>query len=216
MAKRRNASNSKKPLTTGLSVALSGDGNTAFLGGPGECGAVGAVFVLVARPTINSIAPMSGPVAGGTSVTLTGTRFTGATAVNFDGVPATNVNVVNATTMTATAPAHSFGAVSVVVASSRGESTNSTTFTFTWTATTASLGAAPNPSVSGQNVTFTATVTGATPTGTVTFNHGAMALCSAVTLVGGQAACTTGALAVGSHSMTAVYSGDGTNANSTS
>jgi uncharacterized repeat protein (TIGR01451 family) len=66
-----------------------------------------------------------------------------------------------------------------------------------------------NPSAYGQPVTFTATVTGSggTPTGTVTFMDGASTL-GAATLSGGQATFSTSALAVATHSITAVYGGD--------
>jgi hypothetical protein len=63
-------------------------------------------------------------------------------------------------------------------------------------------------------VTFTATVapvapgTG-TPTGTVDFLEGSTTLASGVTLDGSdQATFTTSSLAVGSHTITADYSGD--------
>ena len=52
------------------------------------------------------VSPNSGPGAGGTSVTITGTNFTGATAVTFGGTAATSVTVVSATSITATSPAH--------------------------------------------------------------------------------------------------------------
>ena len=72
-----------------------------------------------------------------------------------------------------------------------------------------------NPSKPGDSVTFTSKVTGQTPTGTVTFKDGTSALCSAVALQGGgnspAATCTTNALAKGSHSITAAYSGDANN-----
>jgi len=82
--------------------------------------------------------------------------------------------------------------------------------------TSTDLSASVNPSVFGQSVTFTAVVTGMAPTGTVTFKDGVATLCNAVALVSGQASCLTGALGVGSHSITAIYSGDGNNAGSTS
>ena len=53
-------------------------------------------------PVITSFAPAKGPV--GTLVTLTGTDFTGATAVAFNGTAASSFTVVNATTITATVP----------------------------------------------------------------------------------------------------------------
>ncbi|HZL65078.1 MAG TPA: S8 family serine peptidase [Thermoleophilia bacterium] len=58
------------------------------------------------RPTPLTIAgftPASGPV--GTSVTLTGSGFTGATAVRFHGTAATTESVVSDTQITATVPA---------------------------------------------------------------------------------------------------------------
>jgi hypothetical protein len=86
-------------------------------------------------------------------------------------------------------------------------------------ATTTTLAAAPNPSTPGQAVTFTATVRPAsatgTPTGTVTFMDGGTTIGS-VTISGGVATFTTSTLASGSHSITAVYSGDATFAASTS
>jgi len=69
----------------------------------------------------------------------------------------------------------------------------------------------PNPSVFGQPVTFTATVTsaGGTPTGMVVFQDGGSGIvgCTAQPLSGGLATCTTASLAVGTHSVTAQYSG---------
>ena len=50
----------------------------------------------VAAPTVTGISPTSGPSAGGTSVTITGTGFTGATAVDFGTTAATNFDVDSA------------------------------------------------------------------------------------------------------------------------
>jgi len=47
-------------------------------------------------PTVTSITPTAGPTAGGTTVILTGTNFTGATAVNFGST--TVVPTVNSST----------------------------------------------------------------------------------------------------------------------
>ena len=49
--------------------------------------------------------PTSGPEAGGTLVTISGTSFTGATVVDFGTTAATNLSVVNDTTITADSPA---------------------------------------------------------------------------------------------------------------
>lgn len=71
----------------------------------------------------------------------------------------------------------------------------------------------------GQSVTFTAAVTAAgsvQPTGTVIFYDGSTQLGTAQTLVAGAASLTISTLAVGSHSITAVYSGDNNFTTSTS
>ncbi|PYT15438.1 MAG: hypothetical protein DMG59_13780, partial [Acidobacteria bacterium] len=76
--------------------------------------------------------------------------------------------------------------------------------------TTVTLSSSPNPSTFGQSVTFTATVTGAggVPTGTVTFGEGSTVLASNVSVDGGgHAAFSTSTLAVGSHTITATFTG---------
>ncbi len=75
------------------------------------------------------------------------------------------------------------------------------------------LQSSANPSVYGQSVTLTATVSpvapgAGTPSGTVVFKDGATVLGSG-TLASGVATFGTDALAVGTHSITAEYSGDG-------
>jgi len=93
----------------------------------------------------------------------------------------------------------------------------------TLTPTATALVSSANPSIIGQSVTFTATVTDlpgfdkGVPTGTVTFFNGTTAIGSPVPLNGtGGAAITTSALAVGTASITATYSGDTNFATSTS
>jgi hypothetical protein len=49
-------------------------------------------------PIVTKIIPDKGPQSGGTSVTITGTGFTGATAVSFGGIPATSFTVNSAGT----------------------------------------------------------------------------------------------------------------------
>jgi len=58
-----------------------------------------------AAPTVTGIDPAKGPDTGGTSVTISGTGFTGATGVSFGGTSATAFTVVSDTQITATSPA---------------------------------------------------------------------------------------------------------------
>ncbi len=87
-------------------------------------------------------------------------------------------------------------------------------------ASTTTLTSATNPSVWGQPVVFTATITPVSPapTGTVTFQDGGVNIAGCVNrpVAARVATCTTAALAVGSHTVTAVYSGNATYATSAS
>jgi hypothetical protein len=88
------------------------------------------------------------------------------------------------------------------------------------TATTTSLISSLNPSTSGTSVTFTATISNLAATGTVTFedasNADAVLGSGAVNLISGVATLAVTSLALGTHSIIAVYSGDSTYAASTS
>jgi len=91
----------------------------------------------------------------------------------------------------------------------------------TTAATTTTISATPNPSALGQSVKLTATVStdpaSGTPTGSVQFIIDGANFGSAVALgAGGVATITDSALSVGTHTVTAVYSGDTTHTASTS
>ncbi len=74
--------------------------------------------------SIASLTPNNGPTVGGTPVSIKGLALTGTNSVTFGGTPATAVVVVNDTTVTAIAPAHATGAVTVAVGNSSGGSAN--------------------------------------------------------------------------------------------
>ena len=75
------------------------------------------------QPTVLSFSPTSGPV--GTSVVITGTAFTGATAVTFNKVPATSFSVYSYSQITATVPC--CGASGKIKVTTPGGSGSSTT-----------------------------------------------------------------------------------------
>ncbi len=89
----------------------------AVLAAPGSAHATGV-------PTIASVSPGEGPEAGGTSVTITGTNFTGATAVKFGSANAKSFKVNSETSITAKSPAGS-GAVHVTVTAEGTSATSS-------------------------------------------------------------------------------------------
>lgn len=64
----------------------------------------------------SAVSPSSGPVYGGTQVTVTGTGFDPSAIVYFDGMQANNIVYINSTTLTAVTPeSYSDGAVDVDV-----------------------------------------------------------------------------------------------------
>jgi hypothetical protein len=120
-----------------------------------------------AAPQVNSVAPNSGPAAGGTSVTITGTGFLSGATVSLGGTAATNVNVVSSTSITATTAAHAAGAVSVVVTNSDTQSsTLSNAYTYNAGPTVTAINPSTGPIGGGTGLTITGTnfVSGATVT----------------------------------------------------
>ena len=90
-------------------------------------------FTFVPPPTVTGVSPSSGPAAGGTSVTITGTDFTGASAVHFGASQAAGFSVVNATQITATSPAGA-GIADVTVTTASGTSATGAADQFTYDA----------------------------------------------------------------------------------
>lgn len=86
-------------------------------------------LTLTPIPAIDRPTPNGGLAGTTTDVTITGGRFVSGATVTFDGIAATNVVVVNDTTITVTAPAHAVGDVDVVV-TNPGGGTARTRFTY--------------------------------------------------------------------------------------
>lgn len=108
---------------------------------PGGTSAVtgSARFSYAGAPAITGLSTQRGPASGGSSVILSGSDFTGATAVRFGAVQATGFTVDSATRITATAPAGSPGTVAVSVTTPEGTSPASATAQFSYQADSASL-----------------------------------------------------------------------------
>jgi hypothetical protein len=73
-------------------------------------------------PAVTAISPTSGPVAGGTAVTITGVGFTGATTVHVGAVSTTSFFVLSDTSVLVASPAHAAGTVDVTVTTAGGTS----------------------------------------------------------------------------------------------
>jgi alpha-tubulin suppressor-like RCC1 family protein len=160
-------------------VQVSGLNNSGSLFGQGPTGG-GAFFdlALVTVPTVTAVSPATGATGGGTTVTITGSGFNGATTVRF-GATSVAFTVISDTQVTATSPANAAATVDITVTTPYGVSTTSTAdqFTFVIQPLVGLVSGNRGPTtggqpvvISGSNFTASSTVAfGATASPTVTF-----------------------------------------------
>ena len=114
----------------------------------------------VSSPTVTAMSPVSGPAAGGTTVTLTGTSFKSGAVVRF-GTLSGQVTSLTSTRIVVRSPARDAGAVPVTVLNPDGGSTQAPQpFTYTAppaTPTISSFAPASGPATGGTDVTITGT-----------------------------------------------------------
>ncbi len=146
-----NAGYNVAPSTTVLPTALATPAaNTQFRGV--------SFAPVVAAPTIISFTPTAG-LAGSTTVTLTGTNFTDATAVSLNGVAITGFTVVDATTITFAVPAGASSGL-IAVTTSGGTVTSTTAFTVTTPNPVPTITALAPATIVAGSADFTLTVNG--------------------------------------------------------
>jgi hypothetical protein len=132
------------------------------------------------QPAVTSVAPKVGPAAGGTTVTISGTDLTGATAVRFGAAAASNVTVESSSAITAVAPAEAAGTVDVTVVTPAGTSTATAADRYTYqqpptvtklTPTSGPVGGATTVTITGSEFTLASSVTfGGVPASKYTVN----------------------------------------------
>jgi PKD repeat protein len=108
---------------------------------------------------VTGITPKVGPIAGGTPVTITGSGFTGVTAVKFGTTSATSYTVNSDTQITAVAPAHTAGTIDITVTTGGGTSSTSSATKFAYAAipTVTKISPAAGPTGGSTSVTITGT-----------------------------------------------------------
>jgi type II secretory pathway pseudopilin PulG len=89
-------------------------------------------FPVPTVPTVTGLSPTSGPAAGGTSVTITGSGFASGDTVSFGANAGTSVVVNSASSITVTSPAGSVGRVDVTVITPVGTTATSPSDQFTY------------------------------------------------------------------------------------
>lgn len=112
-------------------IAPAGSGaGTVFVTVTSVGGTTSALnYTYVDAPTMDSLTPASGPVNGGTAVTITGTNLATTTNVTVGGVSAA-FGVINSTTLSIITPTNTAGAVDVVVTTTAGSATAVGSFTY--------------------------------------------------------------------------------------
>lgn len=189
------------------------DPTTTVVSSSSDPSVYGQAVTLTATVTPNP--PGAGTPTGAVTFSIQSTAA-GSTASDLGSVPLTDGT---ASLVLPTEPVGTYTVTATYLQSGDDFGTSSGTLTQTIDKdhTTTTLVSSANPSVYGQQVTFTAAVAAdapgsGTPTGMVTFFDGSTTLGTAnlvATSGGDQATFTTGGLAVATHAISAVYSGDG-------
>jgi len=164
-------------LPAGVTFTDNGDGTGSLAGtpAPGTAGSYpitisatnGAdpdavqdlTFNVVTTPTITSVSPSSGPSAGGTSVTISGSSYIGVTSVTVGGNPVENLSVTSPDSMTITTPTGTVGSADVVVTAAGGDVTDAGAFTYVLSDCDPPVITSPDSvtAVAAEPITFTVT-----------------------------------------------------------
>ena len=128
-----------------------------------------AADLQTAPPYVQSVTPPSGPLVGGTAITITGSIFTGATSVTIGGNPATSVTVVDDSTITAITPAGTTGTKSVVVTGPSGSNAANALFTYDSKTPQAALTVIATPATLAPGASATLSTSGGSGSGSVTY-----------------------------------------------
>jgi hypothetical protein len=226
------------PTLLGSAMVWNGSAQISYTFAAPGSHSLTAVFTGYDTYAGSTSAPLTQTVLGATTTTLSANNATvtfgqpvqltasvsPATATGtvqfFDGTTALGTASLSSGTAAFTASTLSAGSHSLTATYS-GDSGNATStsgavsVTVSQVSSSISLSTSPNPSSPGQNVTLTATVSPGTATGTVQFLDGSTSMGTAA-ISSGAATLAVSSLAVGAHSITAVYGGDGNNATSSS
>ena len=162
---------SSTSVTATTPAAVASTVNVVITNTDGQSGTLTAGYTYVSpnpAPTVTAISPVSGSTSGGTAITVYGTGFLSGATLTL-GTAATNVNIINSTSLTATTAAHTAGVTNVTVTNTDGQSgTLSNAYTYTNPAPTVST-ISPSSGTTGGGTPITITGTGFLVGASVTF-----------------------------------------------
>jgi hypothetical protein len=144
-------------------------------------------FTYFSTPTITTISPNRGTTNGNTTVTITGTNFTGTTGVTFGGTNATSYIVDSNTQITCVTPSKAAGSVNVVVAKLGVSVTSINGFTYFVPPTITSI----TPNVGSVNGNTTVTIRGSNFIGVTGVTFGGAAATSITVPIDSEITCRT-------------------------
>jgi IPT/TIG domain len=131
--------------TQSTSVAVASSTQVSAMSPPGSSGTVAitvtdpdaqsatlpSAFTYSLAPLVSSVSPNSGPVTGGTTVTILGSGFQSGASVTFGGTASTSVTLVSSTEIQAVTPISAAGTVSIAVTNSDSQTgTLASAFTY--------------------------------------------------------------------------------------
>jgi hypothetical protein len=203
-------------------LALGSHAITASYGGDQNFAASTGSLTQTVSPaaTTPAVTSSANPSAPGQAVTYTAAVSPvpdgGTVTFSDGGIPMTGCVALPVDTSTGTATCqrgYKTTGTHPITAAYSGDtayraSTGSLTQTVSQIATTTAVTSSANPSAPGQAVTYTATVSPAPNGGAVTFSDNGAPICGAQQVGTGTVTCQVGYKITGTHSITAVYSGD--------
>jgi hypothetical protein len=140
---------------TQLTATVPAGTGAVVLAISGAFGSSTTEYAYLPAPTIAMLSPSTGPLAGGTTVVITGTNLSGTTGVKFGAASATGLMLISATEISVVSPAGTNA--TLVQVTSVGGASNTLTFTYVPPPTVSSVTPNAGPTAGGTTVTIVGT-----------------------------------------------------------
>lgn len=123
-----------------------------------QTGSLTNAYTYQPAPTVTSVTPLAGALAGGTAVTIAGTGFLASATIDFGGSPCSGVVVNSSTSITCTTTTHIAGSVTVTATNTDAQTGNKpTAYTYQAAPTVSSVSPSAGALAGGTAVTITGT-----------------------------------------------------------
>lgn len=148
--------NSSTSITCTTTAHAAGAVTVTATNTDAQTGNKATAYTYQAAPTVSSVSPSAGALAGGTAVTITGTGFLTLATIDFGGSNCSGVVVNSSTSITCTTTAHALGGVTVTATNTDTQAGNKATgYTYQAAPTVGSVSPLVGPLAGGTAVTIT-------------------------------------------------------------